>query len=215
MKKYITISREYGSGGHSIGKLLAEKLGLPFYDKEIIDMTAEKSGFHPNFIQNNEQSLSSTLLYNIFLGNNYTTPNANGLSAGMSGPGSLPLADQVFNTQREVIISLAKQGPCVIVGRCSDYILRHCEEINKDELLNIFIYAPMSMKIERSIKYKGLSPETAEKEIKQIDKRRANHYNMFTERTWGKRDHYDILVNSSLLGVEKTAEILAEIAKQG
>jgi hypothetical protein len=71
------------------------------------------------------------------------------------------------------------------------------------------------MKIERSIKYKGLSPETAEKEIKQIDKRRANHYNMFTERTWGKRDHYDILVNSSLLGVEKTAEILAEIAKQG
>ncbi len=214
MKKYITISREYGSGGHTIGKLMAEKLGLPFYDKEIIDMTAEKSGFHPNFIKNNEQSLSSTWLYNVFLGTNYTTANTNGFSAGLTGPGNLPLVDQVFNAQREVIISLAKKGPCVIVGRCSDYILRHCEEINKDDLLNIFVYAPMPMKIERSVKYKGLDPSNAEKEIRLIDKRRANHYNMFTERTWGKRDHYDILVDSSLLGVEKTAEVLADIASK-
>lgn len=126
---------------------------------------------------------------------------------------SVPLADQVFNAQRNVIIELAKKGPCVIVGRCADYILRHCEQINKTDVLNVFIYAPLKDKVKRAIEQKGLDPATAERDVKLIDKRRANHYNTFTERTWGKRDHYDLLINSSLLGLEKTAEMIIEVAK--
>lgn len=214
MKKIITISREYCSGGHSIGKLLAEKLGYSFYDSEIIDMTAQKSGLSPEFVKNTEQNLSSGWLYSLLLGSTYVASPSAGISGVMGSPTNLPLADQVFNAQRKVIIELAQKGPCVIVGRCSDYILRHAEEFNKEDLLNVFVYAPMEDKIKRAVEQKGLSEKNAEKEIKSIDKRRSNHYNTFTERTWGKRDHYDLLVNSSLLGIEATAEMLAQVAKK-
>lgn len=213
MDKIITISREYGSGGHTIGKLTAEKLGVPFYDKEIIDMTAKDSGFSPDFIQKTEQNISSGWLYSLLLGASYASPGtSNRVGMNTQAP-AMPLADQVFNAQRRVIIELAKKGPCVIVGRCSDFILRHCDEIDSSKLLNIFIYAPLADKVKRAIEQKGLNPETAEKEVKLIDKRRANHYNTFTERTWGNRTHYDLLINSSLVGLEKTAEMIAAIAE--
>ena len=214
MKKIITISREYGSGGRSIAKMVAGKLGVPFYDSEIIDMAAKDSGLSPDFIKQNEQNISSSWLYTLLLGASYaapgTTPGAAG--ANTSAP-TLPLADQVFNAQRNVIIELAKKGPCVIVGRCADYILRHCEEINREELFNVFVYAPLEDKVKRAIEQKGLNPDTAEKEVKLIDKRRANHYNTFTERTWGNRSHYDLLLNSSTLGLENSAELIVQIVK--
>lgn len=213
MKKIITISREYGSGGHTIAKLLAENLGYSFYDSEIIDVAAQNSGLSPDFIRTSEQNLSSGWLYNLLLGPTYATSGSAGLSGAMGGTSTLPLADQVFNAQRKAIIDLAKKGPCVVVGRCADFILRHEDWVQKDELLNVFIYAPLADKVARAIERKGLDPKTAEKEVKLIDKRRANHYNTFTERTWGKRDHYDLLVNSSLLGLEKTALMLSQIAK--
>ncbi len=212
MDKIITISREYGSGGHSIGKLVASELNIPFYDKEIIDMTAKDSGLAPEFIQKNEQSISSGWLYTMLLGASYAAPGTSNISSPHTP--TLPLADQVFNAQRNVIVNLAKQGPCVIVGRCADYILRHCEEVKKENLINVFIYAPLKDKVARAIEQKGLNPETAEREVKLIDKRRANHYNTFTERTWGKRDHYDLLINSSFLGIECSAKLIAEIARQ-
>ena len=213
MKKIITISREYGSGGHTIGKLTAQNLNIPFYDKEIIDMSAKDSGLSPEFIKNTEQNISSGLLYTLLLGASYAAPNASSLNHHAPQIPNLPLADQVFNAQRNVIIELAKKGPCVIVGRCSDYILRHCDGINKEDLLNVFIYAPLQDKVKRAIEQKGLDAATAEKEVKLIDKRRANHYNTFTERTWGNRAHYDLLINSSLLGLEKSAELIVEVAK--
>ncbi len=212
MKKIITISREYCSGGHTIGKLLAKELNLPFYDKEIIDMTAQQSGLSPDYIQKNEQNLSSAWLYTLLLGASYASPTSSSFSHNAQIQ-NVPLADQVFNAQRKVIIELAKKGPCIIVGRCSDYILKHCDEINKEELLNVFIYAPMADKVERGVKEKQLDSAKAEKEIKLVDKRRANHYNTFTERTWGNRSHYDIMVNSSLLGLEASAKLIAQIAK--
>ena len=213
MDKIITISREYGSGGHTIGKLVAEKLGIPFYDNEIIDMAAKDSGLSAEFIQKTEQNLSSGWLYSLLLGATYASPATSSRMGVNAQAPALPLADQVFNAQRKVIINFAKKGPCVIVGRCSDYILRHCDEIDPDKLLNIFIYAPLADKVKRAIEQKGLNPETAEKEVKLIDKRRANHYNTFTERTWGNRTHYDLLINSSLVGVEKTADMIATIAQ--
>jgi cytidylate kinase len=214
MKTIITISREYGSGGHTIGKLLSEKLNIPFYDKELIDMTAQESGLSPDFIKTNEQSISSAWLYNLMLGSCCTAPASTGVTSGISGRTNLPLVDQVFNAQRQVIINLAEKGPCVIVGRCSDYILRHSGTIPRDKLLNVFIYAPIEDKVKRAVEQKGLDPATAEKEIRQIDKRRANHYNTFTERTWGNREHYDLLINSSLLGLERTADMLAKIVRE-
>ena len=147
MNKIITISREYGSGGHTIGQKTAEILGIPFYDKEIIDMTAKDSGLSPDFIQKNEQNISSGWLYTLLLGASYATPGTSSRLGMNTQAPAMPLADQVFNAQRRVIIDLAKKGPCVIVGRCSDYILRHCDEINPDNLLNIFIYAPLADKV--------------------------------------------------------------------
>lgn len=212
MKKIITISREYGSGGHTIGTYVAKELNIPLYDKEIIDMAAQNSGLSPDFIKKTEQNISSGWLYTLLLGASYAAPGTTHIGMNTQNP-SIPLADQVFNAQRNVIIELAKKGPCVIVGRCADYILRHCEQINKTDVLNVFIYAPLKDKVKRAIEQKGLDPATAERDVKLIDKRRANHYNTFTERTWGKRDHYDLLINSSLLGLEKTAEMIIEVAK--
>ena len=213
MNKIITISREYGSGGHTIAKLVAEKLNIPFYDQEIIDMAAKDSGFSPDFIQKTEQNISSGWLYTLLLGASYAAPGTSSRPGINPQSPTMPLADQVFNAQRRVIIDLAKKGACVIVGRCSDFILRHCDEINQDNLLNIFIYAPLVDKVKRAIEQKGLDPATAEKEVKLIDKRRANHYNTFTERTWGNRIHYDLLINSSMVGLEGTADMIAKIAQ--
>ena len=213
MKKIITIGREYCSGGSIIGKLVAEKLGYAFYDKEIIDEAAQNSGLSADFITKNDQKLPSAWLYSILMGATYAAPGTNSATTGFTG-GTLPLADQVFNAQRNVIIDLAKKGPCVIVGRCSDYILRHCEEINRNELLNVFIYAPMEDKNKRAVEQKKLDEKNAERSIKLIDKGRANHYNTFTQRTWGNRSHYDLLINSSTLGLEKTADLLVQMIKE-
>lgn len=213
MKNIITISREYCSGGHTIGQLLAKELNIPFYDKEIIDMTAQQSGLSADYIKNNEQNLSSGWLYTLLLGASYASPGSSSFNPN-NHLQNTPLADQVFNAQRKVIVDLAKKGPCVIVGRCSDYILKHSDEIDKKDLLNVFIYAPIEDKVKRGIEEKRLDPSKAEKEIKLVDKRRANHYNTFTERTWGNRSHYDLLLNSSLLGLKGSAKLIAEIAKK-
>ena len=215
MKKFITIGREYGAGGNKIAQLVGKELGIPVYDSEIIDLAAKESGRSPDFIKSTEQNLSSGWLYTLLLGSGYSTPGTGTGRIGL-GPQSLnvPLADQVFNAQRNTIIDLAKKGPCVLVGRCSDYVLRHCEEISRSEILNVFIYAPLADKVKRAVEENGLDPATAERDVKLIDKRRANHYNTFTERTWGNKNHYDILVNSSLLGIEKTARMIAQIARE-
>ena len=211
MKKIITISREYGSGGRLIGKLVAETLGYDFYDKEIIDMAAQESGLSPDFIKKTEQNLSSGFLYNLLLGSSYSG-TANG-AASINGTQMLPLADQVFNAERKVILDLAKKENCVIVGRCADYILKASDEIDSKSHLNVFIYGNLEEKLKRIEDLYKEPEQAAKKTIQQIDKRRANHYNTFTEATWGDRKNYDIMINSSTAGIEETARIISEIAK--
>lgn len=205
MRKIITISREYGSGGRIIGKIVADNLGFDFYDKNIIDLAAKESGLSRDFIERTEQNISSTWLYNLLLGTSYVgmTGNAN----QQIGTQNLPLADQVFNVERKVILDIAKR-PCVIVGRCADYILRNSEEIDRNDLLNVFIYADFDAKVKMTMERHNLSEKEAKKIVTQIDKRRANHYSTFTEDTWGDRKIYDLLVNSTTLGIEQTAEML-------
>lgn len=211
MKKIITISREYGSGGRLIGKLVAESLSYDFYDKEIIDMAAQESGLSPDFIKKTEQNLSSGFLYNLLLGSSYSG-TANGASS-INGTQILPLADQVFNAERKVILDLAKKGNCVIVGRCADYILNTSDEVDSKSLLNVFIYGNLEEKLKRIEDLYKEPEQAAKKTIQQIDKRRANHYNTFTEATWGDRKNYDIMINSSTAGIEETARLISEIAK--
>lgn len=211
MKKIITISREYGSGGRVIGKKIAENLGYEFFDNKIIDMAAEESGLSADFIKKTEQNISSGWLYNLLLGSSFVGSSV-GTGAQQIGSQNLPLADQVFNAERNIILKLA-QKPCVIVGRCADYILRNSESINKDELLNIFIYADLEDKVKRSIEQYDIGEKDAQKTVQLVDKRRANHYNTFTEDTWGDRKNYDLLINSSTLGVEQTIEMLTAFIK--
>ena len=214
MKKIITISREYGSGGQVIGHLVAKALGYDFYDKELIDLSAQESGLSPDFIEKNEQNLSSAWLYNLLVGTSYAGVSTGAANGGLATHAPvMPLADQVFNAQRKTILTLAKKSSCVIVGRCADYILSASEEIDQKDLLNIFVYADLDDKVRRAIEQYNVPEKDAKKFILQANKRRANHYNTFTENIWGDRKNYDLLVNSSVLGLEKTAELIVQFAQ--
>ncbi|MBO4546030.1 MAG: cytidylate kinase-like family protein [Treponema sp.] len=208
MKKIITISREYGSGGSAIGKLVAEKLGYKYYDKQLIDLAADESGLSPKFIEKSEQSLSSGWLYNMMLGSTYSSNYATATT-----PNTLPLVDQIYNAQRTIILKVAKESPCVIVGRCADYMLHASQEFDDSQILKLFIYANPDDRIKRVIEAYKIPEKDAKKTITQVNKRRANHYNTFTEWTWGAYEHYDMLVNSSLAGIEGTADLIVAAAK--
>ena len=208
MKKIITISREYGSGGSAIGKMVAEQLGWKYYDKQLIDLAADESGLSPKFIEKSEQSLSSGWLYNMMLGSNYSSTYTTATT-----PNTLPLVDQIYNAQRTIILKVAKESPCVIVGRCADYILHTSEEFADSDILKLFVYANPDDRIKRAIEAYGIPEKDAKKTIMQVNKRRANHYNTFTEWTWGAYEHYDILLNSSYAGLEGTAKLIVEAAK--
>ncbi len=213
MKKIITISREFASGGRTVGKMVAEKLGYAFYDNELIDMAAKESGLSPDFIKKTEQNVQSSWLYNMMTGSIYATGVAAGAAIGSGNP-LLPLPDQVFNAQRKTIIDIAHKENCVIVGRCADYILKTCDDFNEDEIINIFIYADQKDKVNRAITKYGIPEDKADKTVTRINKNRSNHYNTFTEDTWGDRSNYDLMVNTSLLGINESAEIITHIAKK-
>ncbi len=198
----ITIGRELGSGGRTVGKIVAEKLGIRYFDYEIIDETAKKSGFSIDFVRQSEQKVTNSLLYNLALGTSYGAYPYNA-NEGVN------LETQLFIAQQKVIKEMAKGGSCVIVGRCADYILREYPH-----LLRVFVYADREFREKRAIEKYGFKPETAAKEIKRADKHRSAHYITFTEQRWGDRANYDLMVNSSSLGIEKSAELIIETAKK-
>ena len=184
----ITISREYGSGGRYIGKIVADKLGIKFYDKDLVEKLSEKTGLSAEYIENNEQKRG--LLDALNSGCYYNLTNA----------------DELFVQESELIKDLAKNESCVIIGRCADFILK-----DNPNVLNIFIYSTMDNKINRAIKRYGLSNKDAEKEIKNIDKLRSNHYKHYTDKIWGNNENYDLCINSDTFGVEQAANIICEI----
>ena len=199
MKKLIiTISREYGSGGKEIGKRLAEKLNIPFYDKKIIEMSAEVSGLSKEFIEETEQKNTGNTSYGNVLTGTFpcvTTPTLIKESA--------PLADQLFNAQRKVILDIAEKGSCVIVGRCADYILKDHENV-----INVFIHADMETRMKRAIEEYGHSEKEVKSVVKKYDKKRSNHYTTYTCRKWGERQNYDLMLNSKTLGIDGCVNLL-------
>ncbi len=184
----ITVSREYGSGGRYIGRLIADKLGIKFYDKDFITKISEKTGLTEEYIEKNEQSRKAL-----------ETLNSTGLSN----------QDELFINESQEIEELADKESCVIIGRCADFVLK-----DRKDVVKVFVYSDMKDKIKRAIEFYGIDKEKAEKEIKRIDKSRANHYKYYTEREWKDYSNYDICINSDLLGVEKVADFICEMVKE-
>ena len=196
----ITIGREYGSGGRQIGQALAGRLGISFYDKELITLAAKKSGLSDEFIEHNEQRVKGGLMHSFATSSAYH----NGFFSGQY----LPLSESIFISQAQVIRDIAEKESAVIVGRCADYILA-----GRENTINIFIHAPMEARVKRIMALYHLDEAAAIKAITTSDKERGNHYFRYTDMKWGKAQNYDICVNSALMGVEKTAEMLANLAR--
>ena len=186
----ITIAREYGSGGRLIGERLAKNLGIPFYDKELILMAAKKSGLSEEYIRRTEQIKSASFLYSLYMTSQV-----------------LPMSDQIFLVQSKIIRELAEKGPCVIVGRCADYVLR-----NMDHCLNVFIHAPIDERIRRAVdEYKDESANM-EDYIRKQDKKRSSYYNYFSQNKWGNIHNYHLSINS-ILGIEQSAKLIEDAAR--
>ena len=187
MGKIITISRQYGSGGSEIGRKVAKALSIPYYDRTIIDVTAKESGFDPKYIERAEQTTTTSFLYNLAINGMYTQP----------------LTDQLFSAECRVIKALADKGPCVIVGRCADYILR-----DKADCLRVFIHADMKFRAERIVKVYGEREASPEQRLKDKDKRRAIYHRFYTNMKWGHAQNYDITLNSGTLGIDTCVSII-------
>ena len=190
-KRIITISREFGSGGRFIGEEVAKKLGIAYYDKNIINEIAEKSGLSPEYIQENaELSPKKGLFAYAFAGRDIT---------GKS------VEDMVYEAQRKVILDLAEKEPCVIIGRNADYILK-----DRDDVLNVFIHGDMPEKTQRISQLYRVTEQEAVKMMADTDKRRMTNYNFYTEQKWGKASNYTLSLNSSQLGYDRCEAIIME-----
>ena len=202
-KKIITISREYGSGGRQGGLTVAKKLGMEFYDKELIDAAAKEIGFPTEMIADREQRLTNSLLYNFAMGTLY----------GIAYPrepkvSELPLTEQIYQAQKKAIEEAAKRGSCIFVGRCADYILK-----SRPDVLRVFIYADRDIRKRRAIEEYGEIEEYIDEFMYQTDKRRRIHYENYTNQKWGSRENYDLMLNSGDLGLDKCVELLCEAVK--
>lgn len=200
-KCIIAISREYGSGGRHVGELLASDLGIPFFDKEIIQMASEKSGLSAGFIEKSDESIPNTFLHNLKY-------------SGYSSYDSIsfydtPVTDKVFLAQSAAIKDIAAHGSCVIVGRCASYILR-----DDPTLITVFIRGTIEDRVRRAVERYGLPPQNATERIRKIDKSRINYYKYYTSRQWGSMDYFDLVINSSFTGVNGAVAVIKTMLQE-
>ena len=194
-KRIITISREFGSGGRFIGEEVAKKLGIAYYDKNIISQIAEKSGLSPEYIQESaELSPKKGLLAYARAGRDITGKSEE---------------DMVYEVQRKVILELAEKEPCVIIGRNADFILK-----DRDDVLNVFIHGDMPEKIQRITRLYKVNEQEAIKMMADTDKRRRTNYDFYTDQKWGKASNYTLCLNSSQIGYDRCEMIIVECVKQ-
>ena len=197
--KIITISRQFGSGGRTIAKALAQKLGYDYYDKEIIEDVAEKTGFSKEIIAKRGEEAPGKSIFSY----GFEAQATPGIMNGMT------MNDYIWTVQRKVIKDIADSGkPCVIVGRSADYILK-----DYDDVLNVYICADLECRKERIVKLYGENDKKPEKRLEEKDKKRAANHKHFTDLEWGYAPNYDICLNSSALGIDKCVEIISELAK--
>lgn len=190
--RIITVSREFGSGGRTIGRLTAQRLGIPCYDHELIEKIAEESDFAKDYIEEKGEYASHGSWFVRVISDRDMNGNSN--------------QDYLWAIQRKVILELAEKGPCVIVGRCADYILK-----DMADCLTVFIHADMDKRAERIVQQYGERTDSPEKRLKDKDDRRMAYYQFYTDKKWGAVENYHITLNSGVLGIEKCVEILADL----
>lgn len=194
----ITIGRQYGSGGRFIGEMLANRLDIPFYDKAILTEAARASGICEELFQQNDEKPTRSLLFSMFTG---------GMTSDISGYMGMPLQHKLFLAQFDAIRRIAAEGPCVIVGRCADYVLR--DQVNA---VTVFLKAPMQNRVARAIE-RGADPLKAEDVVRRADKQRSSYYNYYATATWGDVANYDLCIDTSMLGYEGTVDLLEQFVK--
>ena len=194
VKRIITISREFGSGVRFIGEEVAKKLGIAYYDKNVINEIAEKSGLSPEYIQENAELSPKKGMFAYALAGRDITGRS--------------VEDMVHEAQRKVILELTEKAPCVIIGRNADYILK-----DRDDVLNVFIHGNMPEKTQRIIRLYNVDEKKAVKMMADTDKRRMTNYNFYTEHKWGKASNYTLCLNSSQLGYDRCEKIIMECIK--
>ena len=192
----ITIGRQFGSGGRQIGRLLSEKLSIPYYDKEILAEAAKDSGICEELFQDHDEKPTRSLLFS--------------LVTGMQMHGNLgvaymdmPLNHKLFLAQFDAIRRVASEGPCVIVGRCADYVLR-----DKPNAVKLFVKADMDHRMARAVAVHGVDMAKAEDYVRRMDKQRASYYNYYATATWGDVDNYDLCLDTGKLGIEGSVELI-------
>lgn len=191
--KIITISRQFGSGGHTIGRQVAEKLGIPCYDMEVLQKIAEQSGFTEKYVKSKGDFLYGGWLAQVFL----------------PGSGGVVDQDRIWQEQQRIITELAEQGPCVIVGRCADVILR-----DKADCLRVFIHASMDYREDRIVRVYGHREKSARQRLKEKDKARAAYYKFYTDMEWGYAPNYHLTLDSGEWGLERCVEIITQLYRQ-
>ena len=200
-KRIITISREFGAGGHTLGKKVAEALGIPFYDQEIIDRAVADTGFSPEFVKEAGEYASTThsFLFNLILSHSVSTVPG----------GELSNYDKIYIAQARIIQELAEKSPCVIVGRCADYILRE-----RDDCLNIFVHATDEYRKQRILEQYGeIEGKSISERLEEKDKKRILYYRHYTDRDWGDVKNYHLTVNTAVIPVDKAVQWIVDAVR--
>lgn len=192
----ITIGRQYGSGGKEIGEKLAQKLGFAFYDNELLTIAAQKSGLSQSALSEFDETPTSSFIYNMYVNS-------------MSGIDVVPMNQQLAFAQFDAIKEVAKAGDCVIVGRCADYVLRE-----RKDCIHIFIHSDMEQRKKRIVENYNIPEQLSEKTALKQDKKRAAYYNYYSHKKWGEAASYDFTIDSSMLGIDGSVEVLAKITEE-
>ncbi|EXM38332.1 cytidylate kinase [Ruminococcus albus SY3] len=198
MRSIITISREFGSGGREIGKLLAKDLDIPFYDKELLEMASKDSGICEELFVKNDESYTNSFLFSLVMGSYPVSAD------GRINP-DLPLNHKIFLAQFDTIRKLGDKGPCVIVGRCADYVLR-----DNPRVINFFLTGDPADKKARILGRYDIEKDKVEDFIKKTDKRRASYYNYYTDQKWGAAPNFDLCINTSKTGIQGAVQLMKE-----
>lgn len=194
----ITIGRQYGSGGREIGLRVGELLGIKVYDKELLTMAAEKKGINPDYLRRVDEKATSSLLYTLAIGSSMYSARHLGVD--------VPINDQLFITQTEIIKEIAEKESAIFIGRCADYVLR-----NHPRRLSFFIHSDFDSRVHRIMERNDCKRSEAESLLNKTDKKRVNYYNFYTGKKWGKYENYHMSLDSSLLGIEGTAQMIVQL----
>ncbi len=200
MSKIITIGRQFGSGGRAMGEIIAKKLNIPIYDKELVELAAKKSDVSLEAVKEIDERATNSLLYSVVMG----TWGTRGINVPLYY--EMPLNDKLFVAQSKIIKEIAEKGDCIIVGRCADYVLEETEH----DILSVFVYADIDTKIEYAVKNLGVVREKAKDTLNKKDKQRKTYYEYYTNKKWGSTTSYDLGINIGKMGLEKAADLVVE-----